>query len=84
MSLWCVKRGLGPWIPGEKIYVRSTIKTVKKKVASTKQFIEGKVHYQGGKGGRFCEAKPAPMLFWDWLCLLSLGWKKLSCTVGGL
>ena len=69
MSLLCVNQGLGPWTPREKMYVRvhAPIKTARKKVANTYQFIEEKVHYQGGREGRFCEAKSGPRLFLDWL-----------------
>jgi len=35
------------------------IKTARRKVASTKQFIKGKVHSPGGRAGRFQEVESA-------------------------
>ena len=52
---FCVNEGLSPWIPCGKIYmgIHAPIKTARRKVAGTKQFIKAKGYSQGGRMGRF-------------------------------
>lgn len=53
-SLCFVNGGLNPWIsPWDLWGSRLRIKTTRRKVARTKQFIKVKVHSEGGKMGRF-------------------------------
>ena len=59
------------------------IKTARRKVANTKQFIKVKVHSQGGRAGRFCEVESAPRLFWDWT-LLGLSGLGGAVVYGGV
>ena len=51
------------------------IKTARRKVASPRQFIKAKVHFQGGRVGRVPRWERAPWLCGDWilLCLSGLG-----------
>lgn len=51
----CVNGGLSPWIP-QKIYVGicTPIKIARKNVVNAKRFVKAKkVHFQGGRIGRF-------------------------------
>lgn len=48
-------------------------KTARRNVASTKQFIQVKVHSKGGRAGRFLEMQLASRLFWNWILLVLFG-----------
>ena len=76
--------GLHSWIPHEKIYMRihAPIKTARRQVASTKQFIKAKSTLKVGEWAGSARWK------WPLGCLgtgyywVSVGWEELRATVG--
>ena len=74
---------MGVWVlgfPTLKIYVgiHGRIRTARRKVASTEQFIKAEVHSQGERAGRFPEVEPAQGCLW--IGYLFLLWMGRNCN----
>lgn len=83
-KMHCVNGALSPWIPHRKIFmgIHAQIKTARRKVASTEQFIKATVYSQGGRGSSFLEIQPALRWFWNWMLLAVCGAGGMWDAVG--